>query len=178
MAFCTVGAGQQLLDRLGGQLVVTREVMNELIRHRQRLPNLNVVIDWLGAEEEAKVYTLSSESATEVLDVVRLLGGGHPDEHVGEVATVFAAVDLIEAGEEVVVLMDDQDGRRLGRAKGLVMIDCPALLVDMVCGDDLDFALAGRIWREKLFPGRREVWPALAERVSRDCPDKAPPARR
>jgi hypothetical protein len=177
MAFCAVGAGQVFLDRIGSRLAVTREVFNELNRHRGRLPNLSVVIEWLERDDEARVYTLSPDNQMAVLDLVRMLGGAHAQEHIGEVATVLAAVELIEAGQDVLLLMDDQDGRRLGKARHLAMIDCPALLVDMVCNDDLEYPVADRIWREK-FRDRKDVWPAFLERLNQECPDKAPAKNR
>jgi hypothetical protein len=165
-AFCSVGAGRALIDYLGPCLVVARDVLGELRRNQPRCPGLRTFIEWAEAAEALRVHDLTLEHAVEVADLLRLyqLPGEHPREHLGEVATVYAAIELQEAGRSPLVCVDDQLGKKLCRGRGLDFADTPALLVEMVCEGVLDERLGQRIW-QALFPQQRALWARFHQRV-------------
>ena len=165
MAFCAVGAGPALLDYLAPSLVVVRDVLRELERNLRARPGLARVIDWLEQAEADRVHDLTSESALLVRDFLGNLQTAidHPDEHIGEVATVFAADELAAAGRRPLVCMDDHQGKAMCRGRGLEHADTPALLVEMVCAGALPFAVGQRVWQQ-LFSDRR-IWGDFRRRI-------------
>jgi len=171
MAFCGVGAGQVLLDYLQGRLIVTREVLGELKRNVGAMPSLQRTIAWLEEDEDHRVHDLTSEHALEVTDFLQNYRTAveHPDEHLGEVATVYGALELVDDGRRPLVCMDDQLGKTLCRAKNLDQADTPALLIEMVCAKVIDLRLGQRIW-QNVFTDRR-LWRVYRERVGIACPD-------
>jgi hypothetical protein len=174
MAFCAVGAGQTLLDYLQARLIVTREVLGELKRNHASMPSLAVAIAWLEDDEEERVHDLTSAHALEVTDFLQNYRTelDHPNEHLGEVATVYGALELVDQGRRPLVCMDDQLGKSLCRAKNLDHADTPALLIEMVCAKAIDFRLGQRIWQH-MFSERR-LWRAYKERVEAACKEALP----
>jgi hypothetical protein len=168
--FCSVGAGQALIDYLGAGLLVVRDVLGELRRNQGACPGLRVVVQWLEASEEQRVHDLTHEHALEVGDLLRLyqLPGEHPREHLGEIATVYTAIELAEAGRQPLVCVDDQLGKKLCRGRRLAYADTPALLVEMVCEKAIDHRLGQRIW-QALFPHQRALWARFRQRVDEAC---------
>lgn len=112
-----VKAGQthvEALVRFGGSsLYVTSGVMREMKRRVDRFPLLRVVIRiW----PESQTRSLPGHVERLVSDHLELLNefGDFPDEHRGEVETVFYAKDQLDNGQERYrLLMDDGDGRDL-----------------------------------------------------------------
>lgn len=174
MAFCTVGAGQTLLDYLQARLIVTREVLGELKRNHASMPSLAVAIAWLEDDEDERVHDLTSAHALEVTDFLQNYRTelDHPNEHLGEVATVYGALELVDQGRRPLVCMDDQLGKSLCRAKNLDHADTPSLLIEMVCAKAIDFRLGQRIWQH-MFSDRR-LWRAYKERVEAACKEALP----
>jgi hypothetical protein len=172
-AFCSVGAGQALIDYLGPGLLVARDVLGELRRNQATCPGLRVVVQWLEAREEERVHDLTYEHTLEVGDLLRLyqLPGEHPREHRGEIATVYAAIELAEAGRQPLVCVDDQLGKKLCRGRRLAHADTPMLLVEMVCEAAIDHRLGQRIW-QALFPHQRALWARFRQRVDEACGDR------
>jgi hypothetical protein len=169
-AFASVGAGQALIDYLGAGLIVARDVLDELRRNRARCPGLGVLVDWLEAAETQRVHDLAAAHLIEVHDLLRLyqLPGEHPREHVGEIATVYAAIELTAAGRAPLVCVDDQLGKQLCRSRRLAHADTPALIVEMVCEEAIDRRLGQRIW-QTVFSGRRALWALYHQRVDEAC---------
>ncbi len=169
-AFCKVGAGHALIDYLGACLVVVRDVLGELRRNQAECPGLRTFVDWVETAEDSRVHDLTIEHVVEVSDMLRFyqLPGEHPREHLGEIATVYAAIELAAAGRLPLVCVDDQLGKRLCRSRRLDYADTPALLVEMVCEDVIDQRLGQRIW-QALFPDQRTLWPRLRQRIEEAC---------
>jgi hypothetical protein len=174
MAFCGVGAGQALLDYLQARLIVTREVLGELKRKHASMPSLEVAIAWLEDDEDERVHDLTSAHALEVTDFLQNYRTelDHPNEHLGEVATVYGALELVDQGRRPLVCMDDQLGKSLCRAKNLDQADTPALLIEMVCAKAIDFRLGQRIW-QRMFTERR-LWLAYKQRIEAACSESLP----
>ena len=174
MAFCRVGAGQSLLDYLEARLIVTREVLGELKRNVAAMPALHVTIAWLEEDEGQRVHDLTPEHALEVTDFLQnyRTEADHPNEHLGEVATVYGALELVDEGRQPLVCVDDQLGKKLCRTRNLDQADTPSLLIEMVCARAIDFRLGQRIWQNVLTD--RRLWKAYRERVGHTCPDALP----
>ncbi len=172
-AFCSMGAGQALIDYLGACLVVVRDVLGELRRNQAGRPGLRVFVEWVEAAEDHRVHDLTVEHTVEVTDVLRLyqLPGEHPREHLGEIATVYGAIELQEAGRRPLVCVDDRLGKQLCRSRGLSYADTPALLVEMVREGCIDYRLGQRIW-QALFPEQRAVWARFRQRVDEALADR------
>jgi hypothetical protein len=166
-AFSSVGAGGALIDYLAPRLVVARDVLAELRRNEARCPGLRTFVDWADADEDRRIHDLTIAHAIEVADLLRLyqLPGEHPREHLGEVATVYAAIELQEAGERPLVCVDDQLGKKLCRSRGLDFADTPALLVEMACEGAVEDRLGQKIW-QALFSERRALWSHFRQRVA------------
>ena len=174
MAFCRVGAGQSLLDYLEARLIVTREVLGELKRNVAAVPALHVTITWLEEDEGQRVHDLTPEHVLEVTDFLQnyRTEADHPNEHLGEVATVYGALELVDEGRQPLVCMDDQLGKKLCRTRNLDQADTPSLVIEMVCARAIDFRLGQRIWQNVLTDPR--LWKAYRERVADACPDALP----
>lgn len=116
-----VEAGQahvEALQRMGGtSFFITSGVMRELKRKRELFPLLRgVVRNW----PENQIRRLPGHVEQLVSDQLEILNewGDFPDEHRGEVETVFYADDQLTNGNERYrILMDDGDGRALAEDK-------------------------------------------------------------
>lgn len=108
----------------------------------------------------------------EVAAILAVRRFSHPDEDLGETATVFYARHRRdEAAEEWLVLTDDTQGRKLAAFKGVATADTPALIIEMVCGGALDLNLGGRIWRSR-FGSSRAKWKEYEATLRAACPDR------
>lgn len=171
MNFCEAGANCALamLSYLGDGLHMVGEVQEELERKAKSSPALQRFLDEFPTE---RVRRLDVELVAQVALVkqVMQLPGSHPDEDVGEIASVLYAARRREMGETFDVITDDNEGKRLARDRDLKIITTQDLVSQMVCAEALDYADGDRVWRCCFSNPQR--WKGYRERIHRECPDR------
>lgn len=155
------------------QLNVVADVKAEIERrfHHAGHSSLRPLVDAWPFREPVTLPPLVRQEVASVLAVQRF---SHPDEDLGETATVFYARHRRdEASEEWLVLTDDTQGRKLAAVKRVSVADTPALVIEMVCAGALDLNLGRRVWRSR-FANSRPKWKEYEDAVRTACPDRLP----
>lgn len=181
MTAWTLGAERVLLDASpfwhfarAGQLItmaryldaracITREVDEELTLGRRRLPDLKTLSMLRWPREENRL-ALPPKRQRELLDIIRQLQepGDHEMKHAGEVSTVLMAEEL---GGELVVL-EDADGKRLARRRGVPRISTAMLAVEMAVTEHVAQDEAFKVYDQATPNGVGEAeWAAALERA-------------
>lgn len=175
--FCNFAdAGASALNALAGhvsQLQVVADVQAEIERRYCHAghASLRPLVD---AWPFGDALTLPVPLRQEVASVLAVRRFSHPDEDLGETATVFYARHRRdEAAENWLVLTDDTQGRKLAERKGVAVTDTPALVIEMVCVGALDLKLGGRVWRSR-FASNRKKWNEYEVAVRAACPERLP----
>lgn len=168
--FVKAGAIDLLVTYLGNQLMVGRDVLEELRRLvTMRFPPLEAFVRWVEADETARLAPLSPQGILKAEDLARALRlpTDHPRTHIGECATVVIAEEMTATGVVPLVCMDDRDGKDLARRARLNVADSAELVIEMVMEGAITEAIGDRIWRRGLFPDQREAWPGFRVRLGR-----------
>ena len=119
-AFALVAQLELLEERYTGRATWTAEVFDELARGIGSHPSLSSVLTagWLGPPNQSFDVVL-------VERIRRALGGkaDHPYRHLGEAATLAAAIN-----DGYIVAIDDYDATRYARRQGVDTINTIAIL--------------------------------------------------
>ena len=110
---------------------MVKYVEGELERHTAGKPTLDRFLREL---EQSRVRHLGFELTVQVAQILqaRAEPGAHPDEDLGETATVLYAEERAAAGEKFTVVTDDRSGKDLARQRSLTCVDSPAVIKEMV----------------------------------------------
>ncbi|MGB7160175.1 MAG: hypothetical protein WBD40_19060 [Tepidisphaeraceae bacterium] len=127
--FCDGGQILNLAQYLGQRAFITLEVKDELERNAQTYVDLRTLqlARWPSENNELELPTALKQ---ELRDLARGLqvAGDHPNMHFGEISTVLMAEHL--GGE--LILLDDNDGKRLARARNVPRLSTAMLAAEMV----------------------------------------------
>lgn len=127
--FCDGGQIINLAGYLGKRAHITLEVHEELRLNSTRYTDLKT-LDRMHWPPDENRLELNSELKRELLDIQRAIRqpGDHELKHAGEISTVLMAQHL---GGELVVL-EDQDGKRLTVRRGVPRLSTAMLAAEMV----------------------------------------------
>lgn len=162
--FCAVGCRLPFVEHLGDRARITADVERELVRKAVGNAALKELLrGWPPVGALALEPDLQAK-ALMIMDAMRPVGG-HPLENAGEVTTVLLGETLSDASRgRLLLLMDDGDGRRLARARGLRTLSTRGLVVEMVTADKLNERVGERVWREASQPWQwPEYWTQLTK---------------
>lgn len=177
VSFCAAGSNCALamLGYFGHRLHMVAEVRDELERKAiaDGSPALRRFLDEF---PEERVRVLDRELAVKVAVAKKViqLPGAHPNEDLGEVASVFYAAQCRDAGEVFAVVTDDGEGKKLARDRALEVITTASLVLEMVDAEAFPYADGERVWRKCVGRKRWKEYRAAVERV---CPERIPAPR-
>lgn len=174
MNFCGAGSecAKALEEFLGPGVYIVEDVREELVRKAEQGHAV------LG--EMLKTWPL--DEAIPLPDIVRgkvadalsfnISQGLHKDEDIGETATVFYAQHrLKEDGSRFDLLMDDNGGKAMARARDLRFIDTPSLVLQMVCEGALTEENGQKVWNQALSDAVARSNYSI--RLAEECPDRS-----
>jgi hypothetical protein len=154
--FCAISAGDALVGYLGERLFVVEAVMNELRRLAEKSEHLGLkrLLDG-GWPAAAKVLPVDREVEADIAAAMRFAAdpAKHPDEDLGETATVLYAVAERAAGREFQILTDDGGGKEKARQRGFRWSHSGMLAVEMVGAGTLSYDHGRRIWAKAVSAG-------------------------
>jgi hypothetical protein len=172
MNFCEAGANCALamLEHLGESLHMVTDVKEEIERKASGgSPALRRFLDEF-PEERVHTLDLGLAASVAVAKKAIQLPGSHPDEDVGEIASVFYAVQRREEGETFDLVTDDSAGRKLARDRDLKVVTTPSLVIELVCAGALMYSDGDRVWRRCFSNPQR--WKKYKERIKQECPSR------
>jgi hypothetical protein len=154
--FCAISAGPKLVAYLGDRLFVVEAVMRELQRlaRKPEHAGLKRLLD-TGWPAAASVLPVDPEVEADIAAAMQFEATPetHPDEDLGETATVLYAVAERQAGREFQILTDDGGGKEKADQRGFRWTHSGMLAVEMVGADELSYDHGRRIWAQAVSAG-------------------------
>lgn len=135
-----------MAEYLGDSVHMVSDVHQELRRLSSDLPALaRLLEDWPRNPIRELDMVLKAEVAAAMK--VRQVPGQHPNEDLGETATVFYAARRRDQGETFEIVTDDGYGKQLVRDRGFTLVTTADLTIEMVRAKALSSPEGKRVWR-------------------------------
>jgi hypothetical protein len=163
--FVRAGAQRPFADFLGDRARLTVDVARELEEAAMSRAGLRMLLEVWPQHEPVDLPDHLKQKAADILGFIA--DDPRPSlQDLGEVTCVLLAQYLRDSGEcaDPVLLLDDvRHGKNLAAPRRLLVVDTPALIIEMVCASAISRTLGQMVWRATF--SDRAKWAAFDERL-------------